>query len=128
MPKLRLRFMPRRLLPKRTAPELMASPKLESLFDVAGRTLLQRSVRSDTLAGIFGLLEALSMAGLQLGFIFASVVVVEEVFSWPGIGSYLGASIPESDYPAIAGVTIVLGAIYIVSNAVVDILQAIASQ
>ena len=30
------------------------------------------------------------------------------------------------DFPAIAGVTIVLGAIYIVSNAVVDILQAIA--
>jgi peptide/nickel transport system permease protein len=69
---------------------------------------------------------ALSMAGLQLGFIFASVVVVEAVFSWPGIGNYLGASIPDSDYPAIAGVTIVLGAIYIVSNAVVDILQAIA--
>ncbi len=66
------------------------------------------------------------MAGLQLGFIFASVVVVEAIFSWPGIGNYLGASIPASDYPAIAGVTIVLGAIYIVSNAVVDILQAIA--
>ena len=69
---------------------------------------------------------ALSMAGLQLGFIFAGVVVVEQVFSWPGIGNYLGARIPVSDFPAIAGVTLVLGAIYIVSNAVVDILQAIA--
>ena len=69
---------------------------------------------------------ALSMAGLQLGFIFAGVVVVEKVFSWPGIGSYLAASIPQSDYAAIAGVTLVLGAIYILSNAVVDILQAAA--
>jgi peptide/nickel transport system permease protein len=69
---------------------------------------------------------ALSMAGLQLGFMFAGVVVVEQVFSWPGIGSYLARSIPVSDFPAIAGVTLVLGAIYIVSNALVDMLQAAA--
>lgn len=69
---------------------------------------------------------ALSMAGLQLGFVFAGVVVVEEVFSWPGIGNYLAASIPASDFPAIAGVTLVLGTIYIVTNAVVDLLQALA--
>ena len=69
---------------------------------------------------------ALSMAGLQLGFVFASVVVVEEVFSWPGIGDYLAQSIPASDFPAIAGVTLLLGAIYIVTNAVVDVLMAVA--
>jgi peptide/nickel transport system permease protein len=69
---------------------------------------------------------ALSMAGLQLGFMFAGVVVVEQVFSWPGIGNYLANSIPVSDFPAIAGVTLVLGAIYIVSNAVVDVVQVVA--
>jgi peptide/nickel transport system permease protein len=69
---------------------------------------------------------ALSMGGLQLGFMFAGVVVVEQVFSWPGIGNYLAASIPVSDFPAIAGVTLVLGAIYVVSNVVVDLLQALA--
>ncbi len=68
----------------------------------------------------------LSMAGLQLGFMFAGVVVVEQVFSWPGIGNYLAASIPTSDFPAIAGVTLVLGVIYIVANALVDVLQALA--
>jgi peptide/nickel transport system permease protein len=68
----------------------------------------------------------LSMAGLQLGFMFAGVVVVEQIFSWPGIGNYLAESIPASDYPAIAGVTLVLGAIYVVTNAVVDLLQALA--
>jgi peptide/nickel transport system permease protein len=68
----------------------------------------------------------LSMAGLQLGFMFAGVVVVEEIFSWPGIGNYLAQSIPDSDFPAIAGVTLVLGAIYVVTNAVVDLLQAFA--
>jgi peptide/nickel transport system permease protein len=69
---------------------------------------------------------ALSMAGLQLGVMFAGVVVVEQIFSWPGIGNYLAASIPVSDFPAIAGVTLVLGAIYVLSNVVVDLLQAIA--
>ena len=69
---------------------------------------------------------ALSMAGLQLGFMFAGVVVVEQIFSWPGIGNYLAALIPVSDFPAIAGVTLVLGAIYVLSNVVVDLLQAVA--
>ena len=69
---------------------------------------------------------ALSMAGLQLGFMFAGVVVVEQVFSWPGIGNYLAASIPVADFPAVAGVTLVLGSVYIVANAVVDLLQVAA--
>jgi peptide/nickel transport system permease protein len=69
---------------------------------------------------------ALSMAGLQLGFMFAGVVVVEQVFSWPGIGNYLAASIPVADFPAIAGVTVVLGTIYVLSNVVVDLLQGLA--
>ena len=69
---------------------------------------------------------ALSMAGLQLGLMFAGVVVVEQIFSWPGIGNYLAASIPVADFPAIAGVTLVLGAIYVLSNVVVDLLQAVA--
>lgn len=68
----------------------------------------------------------LSMAGLQLGFMFAGVVVVEQVFSWPGIGNYLAASIPVDDFPAIAGVTLVLGAVYVLANTVVDLLQAVA--
>jgi peptide/nickel transport system permease protein len=69
---------------------------------------------------------ALSMAGLQLGFMFAGVVIVEDVFTWPGIGYYLAQSIPQSDFPAIAGVTLLLGGVYIVVNAVVDVLQAVA--
>lgn len=82
---------------------------------VMGRHVLRNSIG-----------PGLSMAGLQLGFMFAGVVVVEQIFSWPGIGNYLASSIPVSDFPAIAGVTLVLGAIYIVVNATVDVLQAAA--
>jgi peptide/nickel transport system permease protein len=66
---------------------------------------------------------AISMTGLQAGLMFAGVVVVETVFAWPGIGLYTDQSIPAADFPAIAGVTIVLGVSYIVINALVDILQ-----
>jgi peptide/nickel transport system permease protein len=69
---------------------------------------------------------ALSMTGLQIGFMFAGTVVVEGVFSWPGIGSYLEQSIAVSDFPAVAGVTFVLAGIYLVANALVDILQSLA--
>jgi peptide/nickel transport system permease protein len=66
------------------------------------------------------------MAGLQVGLMFAGVIVVEEVFAWPGIGMYTAQSIPRTDFPAIAGVTLLLGALYVVVNTLVDICQAIA--
>jgi peptide/nickel transport system permease protein len=69
---------------------------------------------------------ALSMSGLQLGGMFVGVVVIEQVFSWPGIGLYLGQSIANDDFPAIAGVTLLFGSIYVVANAVVDIAQTVA--
>lgn len=69
---------------------------------------------------------ALSMGGLQVGLMFAGVVVVEEIFGWPGIGLYIYQAIPRSDFPAIAGITLVLGAGYVLVNTAVDILQAVA--
>jgi peptide/nickel transport system permease protein len=68
---------------------------------------------------------ALSMTGLQVGLMFAGVVVVESIFAWPGIGLYVDQSIPQADFPAIAGVTLILGVGYVIINAVVDILQAV---
>lgn len=69
---------------------------------------------------------ALSMTGLQVGLMFAGVLVVELVFSWPGIGQYVAQSVPVGDFPAIGGVTLVLGVAYVVINTIVDILQAVA--
>lgn len=69
---------------------------------------------------------ALAMSGLQVGLMFAGVVVIEQIFAWPGIGLYTVQSIPRSDFPAIAGVTLVLGAAYVVINTLVDMAQSIA--
>ncbi len=69
---------------------------------------------------------ALSMTGLQVGLMFSGVLVVEQVFGWPGIGQYIAQSIPVADFPAIAGVTLLLGVLYVAINTVVDLLQAAA--
>ncbi|MDA8398866.1 MAG: ABC transporter permease [Actinomycetota bacterium] len=69
---------------------------------------------------------ALSMTGLQAGLLLAGDVVVEQVFAWPGIGYYAAQSIPVGDFPAISGVTLVLGLGYVLINALVDILQRLA--
>ena len=68
---------------------------------------------------------ALSLIGLLVGSLFAGTLIVEQMLGWPGLGAYLVRSIVGSDFPAIAGVTIVVGAIYIAVNAVVDVVQSI---
>ncbi|AEG44991.1 ABC transporter permease [Isoptericola variabilis] len=82
---------------------------------VLGRHVLRNSLNA-----------ALSMSALQLGFMFGGVLLIEGVFTWGGLGSYLGASLPVSDFPAIAGVTFVLGGLYVVVNTVADVLQSVA--
>lgn len=69
---------------------------------------------------------ALSMTGLQAGLMFAGVVVIETIFAWPGVGLYTEQSIPAADFPAIGGVTLVLGVAYVLINTLVDLAQAVA--
>jgi len=69
---------------------------------------------------------ALTMGGLQFGLLLAGIVVVEQIFSWPGLGLYLSQSIAFSDFPAITGTTLLLGTTYVVVNFLVDVAQAAA--
>jgi peptide/nickel transport system permease protein len=87
---------------------------------ISERAVLLRHVLRNCLGA------ALSMTGLQVGLMFSGILVIEEIFAWPGIGQYMAQSIPAGDFPAISGVTLVLGAGYVAVNAIVDILQAAA--
>ena len=68
----------------------------------------------------------LTMAGLQFGLLLGGMVVVELIFAWPGLGLFLAQSIAYSDFPAITGVTLLLGTAYVVVNFLVDLGQAAA--
>ncbi len=67
----------------------------------------------------------LTMAGLQFGLLLGGVVVIETVFAWPGIGLYTDQSIQTGDLTAIAGVTLVVAAGYVLVNTLVDVAQAV---
>jgi ABC-type dipeptide/oligopeptide/nickel transport system permease component len=69
---------------------------------------------------------ALSMAGLQVGLLLANLLVVERIFAWPGLGEYTVESLARSDLSAVLGVALVFGVIFIVTNTLVDLLQALA--
>jgi len=69
---------------------------------------------------------AVQMTGLQIGFMFAGIVVVEQTFAWPGVGNYTAQAIVNGDFPAIIGVSLVAGALFVILNAAVDIIQAAA--
>jgi peptide/nickel transport system permease protein len=92
------------------------------------RTARAKGLRERTVIVRHGLRNAigptLTMAGLQLGLLLGGVVVVEQIFAWPGLGLYLDQSIQYSDYPAIIGTTLVLGTTYIIVNFLVDVAQA----
>lgn len=65
----------------------------------------------------------------QIGLVFsnmlAGAVVVETVFNWPGIGTYIVNSILNSDYVAIMGFCVFAGIMVMVVNLAVDLLQMI---
>lgn len=68
----------------------------------------------------------LTMGGLQIGMLFANILIVEAIFAWPGVGLYILQGLGRSDLPAVLGVSLVFGFAYVVINALVDLAQAIA--
>jgi peptide/nickel transport system permease protein len=70
------------------------------------------------------LTATVTQLGLIFGILLAGAVVVETVFDWPGLGAYAVRSILQSDYNAVMGFTLCTGALFIVINLLVDMLQA----
>jgi peptide/nickel transport system permease protein len=71
------------------------------------------------------LLPATTVMGLQVGALLSGALLVEDVFSWPGIGRYATLATLTLDYNAIMAVTLVAALIYVVVNLLVDILYII---
>ena len=83
------------------------------------RTIIFRHVLRPALVPI------ITITGLALGSLLSGAVLVENIFSWPGIGQYAYKSALALDLPAVMGVTIVIAVIYVLINLVVDILYGI---
>lgn len=67
------------------------------------------------------LLPTVTFLGLQFGSLLGGTVIVEQVFSWPGIGTLIVDAINQRDYPVIQGGVIFLALIMVVVNLLVDL-------
>ncbi len=67
------------------------------------------------------LLPVVTVIGSRVGFLFSSVVVIEAVFSWPGLGSLITSAARESDRETMIGLVLMISFIVILANAVTDV-------
>jgi peptide/nickel transport system permease protein len=69
--------------------------------------------------------SALALMGLQFGYLLGGSILVETVFNWPGSGGLLNLAIFRRDVPVLSATILVLAAIFVVINILVDVLQAL---
>lgn len=67
---------------------------------------------------------ALTVLALTFAYSLTGTFLVESVFNWPGLGNYTAQAVITNDYPAVMGVTLVIGVIYVALNLVVDLVIA----
>lgn len=68
------------------------------------------------------LLPVVTLAAIQFGYVLGGTVVMETVFSLPGVGRYLVNAISHRDYPVVQTLVLLFATIFIVINIVVDVL------
>jgi peptide/nickel transport system permease protein len=71
------------------------------------------------------LIPVVTIIGLQFGGLLSGSVIVESVFSRPGLGRYTVTAIEARDFPQIQGIVLVTAAIYVFVNLAVDLLYAV---
>ena len=70
------------------------------------------------------ILPVITVIGLDIGWFVGGTVVVETIFSWPGIGLLLYNGIRDADFPVVQGAILILALFVVVGNLVADILYA----
>ena len=71
------------------------------------------------------LLPIITILGLQLGALLGGAVIIETVFSWPGIGLLTVESIQRRDYPVVQGCVLLISLAYVLVNMLTDVLYAV---
>jgi len=71
------------------------------------------------------LMPVITVFALNLGGLFGGTVLVEYVFNWPGLSGMLVSAVNSRDYPSVTAVILVISALFITLNLVVDILYGV---
>lgn len=67
----------------------------------------------------------LTVIALSFAYSLTGTFLIESVFNWPGLGNYTSSALVTNDYPAIMGITLLVGVAYILLNLLVDLMIAI---
>ncbi len=70
-------------------------------------------------------LPVLTVTGLSLGFMLSGAIIIETVFSWPGLGRLIVQAVPGRDFPVIQAGVFVFAAIFVLVNLAVDLLYTV---
>jgi peptide/nickel transport system permease protein len=79
------------------------------------RTITRRHVLRNAL------LPVVTVIGLQAGLLFSGAILTETVFAWQGVGQFLAEAIAQRDYAVLQGFILVIAAMYVVINLLVDV-------
>jgi peptide/nickel transport system permease protein len=69
-------------------------------------------------------LPVVTMLGLEFGFLLSGVVVVETIFSWPGVGRLVFNAINQRDIPLVQAAVVIFSLTFVALNLLVDIIYA----
>ena len=83
------------------------------------RRVIRRHALPNSLA------PAVAVISLDIGYLLGGIIVVEEIFAWPGLGRLLIYALENRDLPVIQAITLVLATVYALSNLLSDIVIAI---
>jgi peptide/nickel transport system permease protein len=67
------------------------------------------------------LLPVVTTLGMVFSFLLGANVLVEKVFSWPGIGSYAVEALIASDFAPVQGFVLAMAIVYILLNLLIDL-------
>ena len=105
---------------------IVRSSMLEVLSQDYTRTARAKGLRETRVVARHALRNALiptiTVLGLAYGGLLSGAVMTETMFAWPGIGRYAFQSVKTNDFPAIMGVTFVIGILFVMVNLIVDLL------
>lgn len=105
------------------------SAMLEVLGEDYVRTARAKGMAPLRVVGVHALRNALipvvTTIGLQVGALLGGAILTETIFSWPGIGKAMVDSISRRDYPSVQGGLLIIAAIVMIVNLIVDLLYGL---
>ncbi len=105
------------------------SAMLEVLGEDYVRTARAKGLSGFRVVGIHALRNALipvvTVIGLQVGTLMAGAILTENIFSWPGVGSWLVNAIYHRDYPTVQGGVLLIAGFVILVNLSVDLVYGL---